>query len=72
LGTPEAKEGSMTDQQLVVLTLRKASLIIANYLEPGSRDADETITQLIAVLDNQDLARALDRLEKGHWLRVVK
>ena len=62
----------MSDQQLVVLALRKASRIIANYLEPGPRDADETITQLITVLDNQGLWRALDRLEKGHGLRVVK
>ena len=62
----------MTDQQLVVLALRKATRIIADYLEPGPRDADEAMTQLIAVLDNQDLARAIDRLEKGHGLRVVK
>ena len=62
----------MTDQQLVVLALRKATRIIADYSEPGPRDADEAMTQLIAVLDNQDLARAIDRLEKGHGLRVVK
>jgi hypothetical protein len=62
----------MTDQELVVLALRKANRIIAAYLEPGPRDADETITQLTAVLDTQELARAVDRLEKGHGLRVVK
>jgi hypothetical protein len=41
------------------------------YLEPGLRDADETMTQLIAVLDTPDLALAIERLEK-HGLRVVK
>ena len=44
----------------------------SEHLEPGARDADETITQLIAVLEMQDLARAIERLEKGHGLRVVK
>jgi len=38
----------MTDQQLVVSALRPAGLIVA---EPGACDADEAITQLIAVLD---------------------
>jgi hypothetical protein len=59
----------MTDLQLVVLALRKATRIIGEYLEPGLRDAEETITQLIAV--NQEVAHAIKRLEKGHGLRVV-
>jgi hypothetical protein len=54
------------------MTLRKAHQILGEYLEPGPRDADETITQLIAVLDTQDLVRAIERLEKGHGLRVLK
>ena len=62
----------MMDQELLISTLRKARQILGEYLEPGPRDADETITQLIAVLDNQDLASAIDRLEKGHGLRVVQ
>jgi hypothetical protein len=31
----------------------------------GQRDAEETLTQLIAVLDSQDLAAAIERLEAG-------
>ena len=62
----------MTDQELLISTLREACLIIANYLEPGARDADEVITQLIAVLDTQELANAIERLEGGHGLRAVK
>jgi len=45
---------------------------MANRHGGPPRDPDETIAQLIAVLDNQDVARAIDRLEKGHGLRVVK
>ena len=62
----------MTDQELLISTLRKAGKILGEYHKPGPRDADETITQLIAVLDNKDLAGAIDRLEKGQGLRVVK
>jgi hypothetical protein len=49
----------MTDQELIISTLREAGQIICEYLEPGPRDADETIRQLIAVLDTQDLALAI-------------
>jgi hypothetical protein len=62
----------MTDQELLISTLRKAGQILGDYLAPGPHDADETITRLLAVLDTQELAGALDRLEKGHGLRVVK
>jgi hypothetical protein len=55
----------MTDQELLISTLRKARQILGEYLEQGPRDADETVTQLIAVLHTQDLARATERLEKG-------
>jgi hypothetical protein len=62
----------MTDQELLISTLRKAGQILGDYLAPGPHDADETITRLLAVLDTQEVAGALDRLEKGHGLRVVK
>jgi hypothetical protein len=56
-------EASMTDQELLISTLREACLIIAKYLKPGPRDADEVITQLIEVLDTQELANAIERIE---------
>ena len=62
----------MTDQQLLISTLRQAGRIIAQDLEPGAPDAEETLAKLIAVLDKDDLARAIERLEKGHGLRVIK
>ena len=61
----------MTDQERVISTLRLAGQIIGEYLEPGPRDAEETLTRLIAILDTQDLARAIERLEKVQGLRVV-
>jgi hypothetical protein len=62
----------MTDQQLLVAAIRAAGRLIAERLEPDGRNAGETISRLIAVLDTEDLARAMERLEKGRGLRMVK
>ena len=63
---------AMTDQELVLSALRQVGLIIAEHLELRMTDADETITQVVAVLDTTELADAIDRLERGFGLRVVK
>jgi hypothetical protein len=61
----------MTDQELIFAALRQVGLIIAEHLESAS-DADEAITQLIAVLDTPELAAAMNRLERGYGLATVK
>ena len=40
----------MTDQEVLISTLREARRIIGKYIEPGPRKADQTLTRLIAVL----------------------
>jgi hypothetical protein len=56
----------------VVAALRKASGIIAEYFEPGGPLMQtKQSPNLIAVLDSQDLARAIERLENSQGLRVV-
>jgi hypothetical protein len=62
----------MTDQQLLIVAFREAGKVVAEYLEPGIHDADKTIQQLISILDRQDLAAAMERLDNAHGLRVVK
>jgi hypothetical protein len=62
----------MSDQQLLITALRDAGRVVAEYLEPGPRDADNTIQQLISILDREDLAAAMKRLENGLNLRPVK
>jgi len=62
----------MTDQELVLSALRQVGLIIAEHLELGVTDADETITALVKLLDTKELADAINRLERGFGLRVVK
>jgi hypothetical protein len=67
------QEGRMTDQQLAVNALRKAGRIIAGYLDPKNPAGPMTsLHALIDVLDTQELAAALDRMEKGFGLKVVK
>jgi hypothetical protein len=61
----------MTDQELIFSALRQVGFIVAKHLE-GTGDADEAITQLIAALDTRQLADAMNRVERGYGLRVVK
>ena len=68
-GQAEAEEGSMTDQEVLISTLREARRIIGEHT--GPRNANQTLTQLIAVLDRQDVAHAIERLEKGHEFRDI-
>jgi hypothetical protein len=63
---------AVTDQELVLSTLRQVGSIIADHLETATNDADEVIAQLVVVLDTQELADAISRLERGYGLRVVK
>jgi hypothetical protein len=62
----------MTDQELIFFTLRQVGLIVAEHLESSTSDADEIITQLIAVLDTEELAAAMNRVEHRVGLRVIK
>jgi hypothetical protein len=59
----------MTDQQRVVTAIRVAQLILARYIEPGPRDCEQTINELLAVLDRTDVVKSVDRLEVELGLR---
>jgi hypothetical protein len=61
----------LTDQELAVMALREAQLILADHVLPGERDSAKTIQQLLAVLDRSDVVEAVDRLEDATGLRVV-
>jgi hypothetical protein len=63
----------MTDQQILIEALAKAGMIIAEHIEPGRAcDPEQTITRLIAILDTQEVARAIARMKAGFGLKVVK
>ena len=58
---------AMTDQELVLSAMRQVGLIIAEHLELGMTDADEAITQLVAVLDTTELAEAIQPVRARVW-----
>jgi len=49
----------MKDQDIVL------SALIGDYLEPGPKDPVANINRLIKVLDNHDLAAAIEWMKKG-------
>jgi hypothetical protein len=58
----------ISHRQLIFSALRQVGLIVAEHLESGAGDADEVITQLIAVLDTQELAAAMNWVEREYGL----
>jgi hypothetical protein len=63
----------MTDQQKLIDALVNAGVILGEHIEPGhARDPELTITRLLEVLDDRDLAAAIERLKSGFGLKVVK
>jgi len=63
---------AMTDRKLVLSALRQVGFILAEHLELGVTDGDETITRLTAVLNTTEPVEAINRLERGFGLQVIK
>ena len=61
----------MTDQELVVSTLRQVRIIVAGAAT-GAFDISGAITRLVTLLDTQELTDAMGRLDRGYGLHVVK
>jgi hypothetical protein len=63
---------NLSDQELAVMALREAQLILADYIQPGPRDCEKTINDLLAVLDRDDVVEAVDRLEVETGVRKIE
>jgi hypothetical protein len=61
----------MTDQEVVLAALREVGSILAEHLE-GKTNPNKVISDLVLALDTEELANAINRLERGFGLRVVK
>jgi hypothetical protein len=73
IGERGNSRGTNDRQQLAESAIRKGGRIIAEYLEPGHRPGVAgTLARLVAVTDTQELAAAVDRMEKGFGLNVIK
>jgi chemotaxis regulatin CheY-phosphate phosphatase CheZ len=62
----------ITDAELIVYAMREAQSILAQYIERSPQDAEETITQLLDILDRQDIVAATDGLCREYGLRPLK
>jgi hypothetical protein len=62
----------ITDSELIVYVVREAQLVLAQHIERSPRDAEETITSLLEVLDRQDVVAATERLCREYGLRPPK
>ena len=62
----------MADEELIVRAMRDAQLLLAEHIERGPSDAEEALTQLLEILDRQDLVEATDRLCQEYGLRPLK
>jgi hypothetical protein len=54
------------------LVVEDARRILGEYIEPGPRDATQTVERLLAALDSDDFIRALDRMNRRRILRLVE
>jgi hypothetical protein len=61
-----------TDEELIVRAMRDAQLLLAEHIERGPTDAEEAITQLLEILDRQDVVAATNRLCCEYGLRPLK
>ena len=60
------------DRDTVLRAVEDAWRILGEYLQPGPRNATQTVERLLAVLDNDDVATAHDRLRKRQVIRLVE
>jgi hypothetical protein len=60
----DCRRRGVTDQQIIINAVREARLILREYIEPGSPNAEETIQRLIEVLDIYEVKHAIERLER--------
>jgi hypothetical protein len=60
------------DQDTLVRAVEDARRILGEYIEPGPRDATQTVARLLAVLDRDDLMHVLDRMNRRRAIHLVK
>ena len=53
----------MRAEEQVLRAVRQAQGVLARYIEPGPRDPESTVKELLAVLDTNELADAVAELD---------
>jgi hypothetical protein len=55
----------MKPEKQVTDAVEKAQAVLAEYVEPGSRNCERTISRLMDVLDDSALIEAVDEVKDG-------
>jgi hypothetical protein len=62
---------SISDEELIVRAVRDAQSLLAEHIERLPSDAEETISQLLEILDRQNVVLATNRLCREYGLRPL-
>ncbi|QND69843.1 hypothetical protein [Tardiphaga robiniae] len=60
------------DVETALRALEDARRILGRYVDRGPRDPEGTLERLLAVLDREDLVKALDRINGRRVIRLVE
>jgi hypothetical protein len=63
---------STPDQDTLLRAIEDARRILGEYIEPGQRDAVQTVQSLLVVLDKNEVVHALDRMKQRRVMRLVE
>lgn len=61
-----------TDEELIVRAMRDAQALLAEHIERGPFDAEQAITELMEIIDRQDIVAATNRLCNEFGLRPTR
>jgi hypothetical protein len=61
----------IADEEVIVRAMRDAQMLLTEHIERGARDAEEAISQLLEILDRQNVVAATNRLCSEYGLRPV-
>jgi hypothetical protein len=61
----------IADEELMVRAMRDAQLLLTEHIDRGACDAEEAISQLLEILDRQNVVAATNRLCSEYGLRPV-
>jgi hypothetical protein len=56
----------------LIISISKARSLLSQYIEPGPRNAVDTVDRLIDVLDDREFVATLDRLNRRQVIRLVE
>jgi hypothetical protein len=62
----------IADEEVIVRAMRDAQMLLTEHIERGACDAEEAISQLLEILDRQNVVAATNRLCSEYGLRPVK